>query len=87
VAAYLALATLRPRTTALQLALLAWSCSALVEFAQLLQWSWLVALRHTRVGALLLGQGFVWADLLAYALGATLAWAVDTVIRRPRAQC
>ncbi len=86
VAVYLVLAVARPRTTALQLAFLAWSCSTLVEFAQLLQWPWLVSLRHTRVGALLLGQGFVWADLLAYALGAALAWAIDTVIRRPRAE-
>ena len=47
----------------------------LVEFSQLLRWPWLVEFRSTFVGHMMLGQGFVWADLLAYAIGiACICW-------------
>lgn len=85
VAVFWALACAQPAARPLALAVLAWGLSALVEVSQLLDWAWLAALRSTRVGALLLGQGFQWADLVAYALGAVLALALDRLICRPRA--
>ena len=57
--------------------------AAAVECQQALTWPWLLDLRATRLGALLLGQGFQFADLLAYAAGATLAAAVDVTFLRP----
>lgn len=57
--------------------------AAAVECQQALTWPWLVDLRATRLGALLLGQGFQLADLLAYAAGAILAAAVDVTFLRP----
>jgi Protein of unknown function (DUF2809) len=41
----------------------------LVELSQLWQTPWLDALRRTMLGALVLGQGFRWNDLLCYAVG------------------
>lgn len=41
----------------------------LVEFSQLITWPWLVSLRRTFLGHMVLGQGFLWVDLLAYAIG------------------
>lgn len=55
-----------------------------IEFLQLLQWKWLVLLRQNRWLRLILGQGFLWSDLLAYISGATLAWIVD-IQCRPKA--
>lgn len=40
-----------------------------VEFSQLIRWEWLNNLRSTTIGHLLLGQGFLWVDLLAYTIG------------------
>lgn len=83
-AAYWALATLWPAARKVHLATAAWTISALVECSQRLDWAWLGALRATRIGALLLGQGFQWADLVAYSLGAALVLAFDALTRRPR---
>lgn len=41
-----------------------------IEFSQLLQQDWLVELRATLLGKLVLGRGFLWSDLLAYTIGA-----------------
>jgi hypothetical protein len=83
-AVFFALAALWPAASGARLAAAAWSCAALVEVSQLASWPWLVALRSTRAGALVLGQGFQWADLLAYAAGAAFAWVADAALRRCR---
>ena len=43
--------------------------SYLVEFSQLINWSFLVEFRKTFIGHIMLGQGFLWIDLLAYTIG------------------
>lgn len=48
-----------------------------VETLQLVQVDWLVALRQTLPGRLVLGQGFEWVDLLRYAAGVALGVGVD----------
>jgi NO-binding membrane sensor protein with MHYT domain len=40
-----------------------------IELSQLYQAPWINAIRSTTIGALVLGSGFLWSDLLAYALG------------------
>ena len=40
-----------------------------IEFSQLYQEPWINALRKTTLGALVLGFGFLWSDLLAYTFG------------------
>lgn len=84
VAVFFACAIVWParRTTALAVA--AFLLSAAVECSQLLSWPWLVRLRSTGPGALVLGQGFQWADLLAYAVGAATAGAIDALLRARR---
>ena len=51
-----------------------------VEFSQLVQWEWLVGIRSTTMGHLLLGQGFLWADILAYTIGVIIVYAITTLI-------
>ncbi|AYL98371.1 DUF2809 domain-containing protein [Mucilaginibacter celer] len=48
-----------------------------IEFSQLYQASWINDLRHTVLGRLVLGQGFLWSDLLCYVLGVGLGVGVD----------
>jgi len=52
----------------------------LVEFSQLYQAPWLNNIRRTLVGRLVLGQGFLWSDLLAYAIGIGAAACLDYAI-------
>lgn len=59
-----------------QIALLALLTSYLDEFSQLLSWPWLAHLRSTTLGHLILGQGFLWTDLLAYALGILVTYLI-----------
>ncbi|MBO4565512.1 MAG: DUF2809 domain-containing protein [Bacteroidaceae bacterium] len=53
-----------------------------VEFSQLIRWGWLVSIRSTVIGHLLLGQGFQWLDILAYTIGVIIVYAITTLIER-----
>ena len=55
-----------------------------VEFSQLLKWRWLVDIRSTKIGHLLLGQGFLFSDLAAYTVGIASALLVTAAIRKLR---
>ena len=57
-------------------AIVALITSYLVEFSQLLSFDWLVRLRSTFLGHMLLGQGFLWIDLLAYTIGIIIIYIV-----------
>jgi hypothetical protein len=47
------------------------------EFTQLYRAPWIDAVRDTRLGALALGQGFLWSDLWCYTAGVVLAIGID----------
>ena len=51
-----------------------------IEFSQLLTMEWLVRLRTTFIGHMLLGQGFLWTDLIAYTIGIAVIFIVTAVI-------
>jgi len=53
-----------------------------IEFSQLDQSVWINNLRNTVLGRLVLGQGFLWTDLIAYIIGVILALAITTFINR-----
>jgi hypothetical protein len=44
-----------------------------IEFSQLYQSDWIHYLRSSFLGALILGRGFLWIDLLRYTIGITIA--------------
>jgi uncharacterized paraquat-inducible protein A len=77
--AYLVIALVVPSAPVWKLATIALTASYFVEFSQLLQIAWLNTLRSTRVGHLLLGQGFDRFDLVALTVGIGLAAIVDTI--------
>jgi hypothetical protein len=70
---FFGLATAFPKKSAGTLAATSLTIAFLVEFSQLYHAPWLDALRANRLGALVLGQGFLWSDLLCYCAGVTLA--------------
>ena len=45
----------------------------MVEISQLYQVQWLNNIRMTTPGRLVLGQGFLWGDIISYTIGITIA--------------
>ena len=82
---FLLLGVILPRASTLKIAGLALAISYIVEFAQLYQAPWIVAIRQTALGHLLLGSQFAWEDLVAYTVGAAIAllaeWGVFELYR------
>jgi hypothetical protein len=74
---YLLLAAVVPGASTGAMALGAGLVCVGVELSQLSEAGWLVTLRSTRLGALVLGKGFLWSDLACYTVGVGLAAAVD----------
>lgn len=80
---YWLLAFLRPSASWRALAASALGIAIAVECSQLVHTPWLDAVRATRLGALVLGQGFLWSDLGAYCVGTGVAALLDRVLARP----
>lgn len=55
--------------------------SYLIELSQVLEWNWLVMVRKHVIGRLILGQGFLWSDIMAYTLGIIIIYSLDSSIR------
>jgi hypothetical protein len=56
--------------------------SYLDEISQLYHAPWIDAIRATTLGALVLGYGFLWSDVVCYTAGVALAAAVEATARR-----
>lgn len=48
-----------------------------IEFSQLYQAPWINEVRHTLFGRLVLGEGFLWSDLLCYLVGIGMGLIID----------
>ncbi|HMS33399.1 MAG TPA: DUF2809 domain-containing protein [Ignavibacteria bacterium] len=53
----------------IRIAIISLTFSFAVEFSQLYQANWINDIRHTRIGGLILGFGFLWSDLICYTAG------------------
>ncbi|MBC7886315.1 MAG: DUF2809 domain-containing protein [Ferruginibacter sp.] len=65
-----------------KLALINYTLGVLDECSQLSDAGWIVAIRQTYFGGLLFGVGFVWSDLICYAIGTLMAWGVVVSVER-----
>ncbi|MEZ0542450.1 ribosomal maturation YjgA family protein [Fibrella arboris] len=64
------------------IALLALLFSFGIEISQLYHAPWIDSVRATRLGALVLGFGFLWTDLICYSVGVCIGCLIDQLIRR-----
>jgi len=53
-----------------------------IEFSQLYQGEWINGVRSTVAGGLILGQGFLWIDLIRYAAGIGITYGLESLIMR-----
>ena len=58
-------------------AIIALAFCFVIEISQLYQAPWLNAIRHTTLGGLILGFGFLWSDLVGYCVGVFVAYLFD----------
>lgn len=55
-----------------------------IEFSQLYKAEWIDKLRHTLFGRLVLGDTFLWGDLLSYAVGIGMGILVELSLNKSR---
>lgn len=55
-----------------------------IEILQLVQIDWLIAIRKTTLGHYILGQGFLWSDLICYFFGSFMAYFFDKLLLSSR---
>jgi Protein of unknown function (DUF2809) len=65
-----------------KLALISFGLGVADEVLQLYHAPWIEAIRHTRIGGLMLGFGFLWSDIVCYAVGTLLAFIIVVLIER-----
>ena len=80
-AAYAGSRLIYPARSIMMITVLSLATAFSVELSQLIRLEWLNEIRSTRIGALLLGRGFPWSDLPAYAVGTAVATMVDAIVR------
>lgn len=51
-----------------------------IEFSQLYKAHWIDSLRHTLFGRLVLGETFLWGDLLSYTVGIAIGVAIERLM-------
>ena len=52
--------------------------SFFIETSQLYQSDWINNIRETTIGALILGHGFLWSDLICYIIGILIGVLIET---------
>lgn len=53
-----------------------------IELSQLYHAPWIDSIRSTTIGALVLGFGFLWSDIICYTVGIAIAVVLDKVVNR-----
>lgn len=83
---FLVLAFIRPTAWPGMIAVSTLALAFVVEASQLYQAGWINAVRDTRIGALILGHGFLWSDLLCYTVGVGAGWLAELVVAASRSR-
>ena len=71
------------RWPVVRIAALAFAFSVTIEFSQLYQAPWINAIRENPVGNLAIGDGFLWSDLVCYAVGIPGGVFAEVLFRDP----
>jgi hypothetical protein len=80
---YFGLRALLVRMSVPQAFLISLGFCCAIECSQLYQAAWVISIRSTLLGGLILGRGFLYADLVRYSAGAVGAYLLDRLILSP----
>jgi hypothetical protein len=80
VMAFIIVGVLAPEWPTSRVAVTALLASYADEVSQLYHAPWIDAIRNTRLGALTLGYGFLWSDIVCYTVGVALCVVVERLI-------
>lgn len=69
------------RWSTLRIAAMALVFSFSIEISQLYHSLWIDAIRRTRIGALVLGFGFLWSDLVCYVIGIFIGILIEKLYK------
>ena len=83
--AFLGFGFLFPKLSTWRVAAVAFSFAVCIELSQLYHAPWIEALRHTRLGGLILGFGFLWSDLICYAVGILCGIGLELMLSHKKA--
>ncbi len=75
-------AFIRPKLSLAKCAVGVFIASSAIEFLQLCKLPFLLALRATWLGRVILGTTFLWADFPPYALGCVFGWVTLSALRK-----
>lgn len=70
------------KTKLWKLAVITFAAGVADETLQLYHAPWIESIRHTRIGGLMLGYGFLWSDIVCYAAGVILAYIIISLIEK-----
>lgn len=79
---YFIIGFLFPRMDPLKVALVSVLLCSLIEISQLYKADWIMQIRQTRLGGLILGLGFLWSDLISYFIGGLMGLGFEWLTRR-----
>jgi len=74
---YVAFRVITQRTSSTRLAIAAFATGACLEIFQACQLPERLGLTHNAILRVAVGTTFQWGDLIAYAIGASMAWFID----------
>ncbi|MBD1848484.1 DUF2809 domain-containing protein [Cyanobacteria bacterium FACHB-502] len=83
---YLLVRWLLPQQSILRSAISAGLFALGIELSQLYHAPWIDAIRHTQLGGLILGFGFLWSDLICYAVGISMGVCLERVLLQKQFQ-
>jgi len=72
------IAVLFPRLAIRSVAIIAGLFSVSIEISQMYHAPWIDQIRHVRLGGLVLGYGFLWSDLICYAVGISIGVLLES---------
>ncbi|RZK10840.1 MAG: DUF2809 domain-containing protein [Flavobacterium sp.] len=82
---YFGILFLNPETKSINSAILALMICYCIELLQLSDAEWMTPIRNSLFGRYVLGQGFLWSDIIAYTFGIIIAFYFDKIIMKESA--
>jgi hypothetical protein len=79
---FIGIGFLAPTWSTFRVAIVSLVLAYSVEVSQFYHAAWIEALRHTSLGGLVLGYGFLWNDLACYTVGVTLGVILDIAVSK-----